>query len=382
MKYTEYYEIMRDNYSIIVPKTMNQNTKFFSKIVSYCFGDRIYSSVEQCPTAGYFTITDNNKNISEDILMMLVHLQHTKKAGEVKSHCGSIIATYNTFDTNNKETLNSSDYQNALTITDDWQTNNYFRNVISISLGGYTLVHHMYNTEKYWNGGIKKAIRTKANFDQFVMLPSGLKFAWMLHKLGWTPDKPLVLFDISSLPIAFAKEMILSWDGSYPLHDWAIKDPIAKGVLLASGQLQEGTRPGAGPKEWDDLWQREIKLWDGIENIIDTMADLKEAEVNKNIVWCSLNVVTDSMGQDIIFKNLDNKPTVFWFSNCYNTSSTGSMIASDVDNIYNIKSRYSTSIDLYQNLKSKLPKDSLIIGSIPVEDYGRHSDGWAGFDWL
>ena len=28
MKYTEYYEIMRDNYSIIVPKTMNQNTKF------------------------------------------------------------------------------------------------------------------------------------------------------------------------------------------------------------------------------------------------------------------------------------------------------------------------------------------------------------------
>ena len=112
------------------------------------------------------------------------------------------------------------------------------------------------------------------------------------------------------------------------------------------------------------------------------MANLKEAEVNKNIVWCSLNVVTDSMGQDIIFKNLDNKPTVFWFSKCYNTSSTGSMIASDVDNIYNIKSRYNTSIDLYQNLKSKLPKDSLIIGSIPVDDYGRHSDGWAGFDWL
>ena len=100
-----------------------------------------------------------------------------------------------------------------------------------MSLGGYTLVHHLFNTEKYRESEVNKA-KSKGQFDQFILLPSGLKFAWLLHQLDWTWDKRLVLYDVSSLPISFAKEMIIDWDRRQPLHEWALEHPIAKSILV------------------------------------------------------------------------------------------------------------------------------------------------------
>ena len=227
----------------------------------------------------------------------------------------------------------------------------------------------MYNTEKYETEFIKKINKeNKTRFEQFVMLPSGLKFAWLLRELSWHPSNKLVLYDVSSFPISFAKEMIVDWDGKQPLHDWALEHPVAKGILIASGQVNEGTRLGAGPKEWDNMWQQEIEKWGGVENIQSIMKKLKTAEENGNITWCTINIAHDFIGQDLIFKNLDSTPLVLWLSNIYDSSPIGGVNATDTENFYKPNSRFSLINKWYDTLKQKLPDKSIIIGSVPKNE--------------
>lgn len=375
MKYHDIYQYLRDNYTFVLDNSniLDRNTLFLIKVASYCLDDKIVQNRSLNETKGYFICHKNNHIVNEDILMLLAKYQLDNEVTTVTTPCGSITAFNNSFDNSNefgvkvrsKEVINTQEYKDVLAIVKDWQTDNYSRNAITTTLGGYSLVHHMYNTEKYENKFVKKAKLNKKEFDQFVMLPSGLKFAWLLRELKWEPDNKLVLFDVSSFPIAFAKEMILSWDGSYPLHDWAMDHPIAKSILVASGQINEGTRPGAGPKEWDNMWEQEIKKWGGVENIVDSMAKLKQAEVNGDIAWCTVNIAHDVIGQELIFSSLENKPTVLWISNIFDSSPIGAINATRVRNVFMIESRLGLIQKWYRNLKSLMPGKSLVIGSIP-----------------
>lgn len=369
MKYYDIYQYLRENYTFVIDQSsLDQNTNFFIKLASYCINDKIIKPSDICKTVGYFTCTKDTRSISEDILMLLVKYQVEHEAGIVNTVDGFITAINKEFPQDKIVTIDTEEFNNVLEITNDWQTKNYTKNAITTTLGGYSLVHHMYNTEKYENKFVSRADRDNKKFNQFVMLPSGLKFAWLLHQLNYEPDKKLVLFDVSSFPIAFAKEMILSWDGSYPLHDWALEDPVAKGILIASGQINEGIRPGAGPKEWDDMWVNEVELWGGIENIKSTMAKLKEAEVNGDISWCTLNIATDTVGQEVIFKNLEDAPTVLWISNIFDSSPVCAINATNKDNFYITDSRLKMTNQWYNQLKNKLPNKSLVIGSVPIEN--------------
>ena len=366
MKYHDIYEYLRENYTFIVKEGFSRNTKFFIKLASYCIDDRIIKPTDTCKTIGYFTCHNDNNIVSEDILMLLAKYQLDNEAGIVKTPCKNLSATNTNFPQDKVLIIDTEEYNDVLEVTNDWQTKNYSRNAITTTLGGYSLVHHMYNTEKYENKFVKRAKLNKKKFDQFVMLPSGLKFAWLLHQLNWQPDKKLVLYDVSSFPIAFAKEMILTWDVSTPLHDWAMSHPVAKGILIASGQINEGIRPGAGPKEWDNMWENEIKLWGGIENIKSTMTKLKEAEVNGDISWCTVNMATDQLGQELIFDNLDDTPTVFWLSNIFDSSPICAINATNQKHFYSKESRITLANKWYKKLRSNLPNKSLVIGSVPI----------------
>ena len=369
MKYYDIYQYLRENYTFVVEQSnLDKNTNYFIKLASYCINDKIIKPTDSCKTIGYFTCTKNTRSVSEDILMLLVKYQLEYEAGIVNTVDGFITAINKDFPQDKIVTIDTEEFKNVLEVTNDWQTKNYTKNAITTTLGGYSLVHHMYNTEKYENKFVKRANKDNMMFDQFVMLPSGLKFAWLLQKLNWQPNQKLVLFDVSSFPIAFAKEMILSWDGSYPLHDWALEDPVAKGILIASGQINEGIRPGAGPKEWDNMWKNEVELWGGIENIKSTMAKLKEAEVNGDISWCTLNIATDTVGQEVIFKNLEDSPTVLWISNILDSSPICAINATNKDNFYIKDSRLEMTMKWYKKLKSNIPSKSLVIGSVPVQN--------------
>ena len=109
--------------------------------------------------------------------------------------------------------------------------------------------------------------------------------------------------------------MIIDWDGRQPLHEWALEHPIAKSILVQTGQCTEGCRPGAGPREWDRMWKEECEKWGGVDNITKTMNQLQHAELMGNISWVSLNLVTDSMGQDVLFNSLENNVLSHIFCN-------------------------------------------------------------------
>lgn len=384
MLYKDHYDLMREHYSICVNPAYNKNTLFFSKLASYSFSDRMYQWPKICKTNGYFEVLKDSDTINEDVLMLLVKLQHNEEVRSVVSPCGSIKSTWKRYKDKEITHPNNQEYKDVLSAIKDWQTPNYTNNVISTSLGGYTLVHHMYNTEVYKNAGVKKAKKDKINFKQFVMLPSGLKFAWLLHQFDWSPDQPIVLYDISSFPICFAKEMIIDWDGIEPLHDWALNHPIAKSILIASGQINEGVRPGAGPKDWDTMWQREIDLWGGLENITKTIKKLKEAEEKGNISWCTINMVNDNKSQSLIFDNLkSDESTLFWLSNVFDSSSVASTIASNKTHLYDVEYRTKELTWLYNNLKNKLPKPCLVLGSIPINRPSVKKDfSWTGYEYL
>ena len=368
MKYDDIYLYLRENYTFIIEaEKFDRNTKFFIKLACYCINDNIIRPSDTCKTIGNFTCTKNNTIVNEDILMLLAKHQLDNEAGVVKTPCGSIVATHSEFSQDKVLTIDTEEFHNVLEIAKAWQTDNYTRNAITTTLGGYSLVHHMYNTEKYENPFVKRAKLNKKKFSQFVMLPSGLKFAWLLYQLNWQPDNKLVLYDVSSFPIAFAKEMILSWDGTTPLHEWALNHPITKGILIASGQINEGTRPGAGPKEWDSMWEKEIEKWGGIENIKATMAKLKEAEVNGDISWCNVNIATDTLGQELIFQNLEDVPTAVWLSNIFDSSPIGAINATRDHDFYIKESRRILANKWYKKLKRMIPDNSLIIGSVPTE---------------
>ncbi|MBR20384.1 MAG: hypothetical protein CMA64_09630 [Euryarchaeota archaeon] len=377
MLYNDYFDIMRYEYSIVLEEGLNDNTNFFAKMSSYAISDRIYKTVEECQTKGYFHITSNNKNINEDLLMLLLKEQHLKKASKVKSPCGTITSYYNEF-TNNEVTIDNKEWNEVLGVAVEWQTDDYIRNKLTMSLGGYTLVHHLFNTENYRESEIKKAKSKGEQFDQFVLLPSGLKFAWLLHQLDWEWNKRLVLYDCSSLPIAFAKEMIIDWDGKQPLHEWALEHPVAKSILVQTGQCTEGCRPGAGPREWDRMWKEECEKWGGVENITKTMNKLQHAELMGNISWVTLNIVTDTMGQDVLFNSLENKQTLFWMSNVFDTATIGSIVAGDKNKLYDVSARHDLCLSTYNTLKNKLPSPTFITGSVPDIN---SDDGWKGSDW-
>lgn len=374
MLYSDIFDLMREEYSIVLDEGLDDNTNLFAKMASYALNDRIYKTVNECPTKGYIHITGRNKNVNEDLLMLLIKEQHSKEVSTIKTPCDSIVCYYKDYK-EDTVTIDGDEYNEVLNVALEWQTDNYLRNKLTMSLGGYTLVHHLYNTERYNINSVKKGFDKVDNFDQFVLLPSGLKFAWLLNQLDWNPSKPLVLYDCSSLPISFAKEMIIDWDGIQPLHEWALEHPIAKSVLVQTGQCTEGCRPGAGPREWDRMWVKECEKWGGVENITKTMTKLQQAELQGDISWVSLNIVTDTMGQDILFDSLDNKPTFMWISNVFDTATVGSITASNKEDLYNIEARQNLCLSTYNTLKSKMPVPSFIHGSIPS------TDGWNGHDW-
>ena len=116
------------------------------------------------------------------------------------------------------------------------------------------------------------------------------------------------------------------------------------------------------------MWKNEVKLWGGIENIKSTMAKLKEAEVNGDISWCTLNIATDTVGQEVIFKNLEDSPTVLWISNILDSSPICAINATNKDNFYIKDSRLEMTMKWYKKLKSNIPSKSLVIGSVPVQN--------------
>ena len=107
------------------------------------------------------------------------------------------------------------------------------------------------------------------------------------------------------------------------------------------------------------------------------MTQLQHAELMGNISWVSLNLVTDSMGQDVLFNSLENKPTLFWMSNIFDTATIGSIIAGDENKLYDIKARHELCLSTYNTLKSKLPNQTFITGGIPIDN----EDGWTGSEW-
>ena len=96
------------------------------------------------------------------------------------------------------------------------------------------------------------------------------------------------------------------------------------------------------------------------------MTKLKEAEVNGDISWCTVNMATDQLGQELIFDNLDDTPTVFWLSNIFDSSPICAINATNQKHFYSKESRITLANKWYKKLRSNLPNKSLVIGSVPV----------------
>ncbi len=374
MKHMDLADYMRENYSIVVDKKSDKFTKFLAKYTSYCVLDKVVSTPEEVKTDGYFYVADDTKLLVEDIMYNLVKLQMEKKVAVTYIPGKKVVAVNKKFKTGEAQ-LSGELYEDIRRINEDWLRGGYTKNAITTTLGGYSMVHHIYNTERYMTGKIKKY--TNIDFNQFVLLPSGLKFLWLLRKFNYTPDKTVVFYDVSSYPLAFVNEMVSHWDPvrDGPLHDWALQNPVTKGILIGSGQTNEGIRPGMGPSYWNNCWERELKEFGDDENIRDTLNLLKQGRVAGNVSFVNLNIAFDQLGTQILLKSLDNDHTLLWLSNIFDSSPISAYTASQERLLYNQDSRMNIAKRLYDNLRQKLPAGSLILGSLPIDG------DWQGFDF-
>ena len=94
MLYSDIFDLMREEYSIVLDEGLDDNTNLFAKMASYALNDRIYKTVNECPTKGYIHITGRNKNVNEDLLMLLIKEQHSKEVSTIKTPCDSIVCYY------------------------------------------------------------------------------------------------------------------------------------------------------------------------------------------------------------------------------------------------------------------------------------------------
>ena len=223
-------------------------------------------------------------------------------------------------------------------------------------------------------GKIKKFLNK--DFNQYVLLPSGLKFLWLLKKFKYTPDKTVVFYDVSSYPLAFVNEMLSNWDGETPLHDWALENPVTKGILIGSGQTNEGIRPGMGPSFWKDCWERELNEFGNVESIQETLELLRKGRREGNISFVNLNIAFDQLGSQILFSNLKNQETLLWLSNIFDSSPISAYTSTISNMLYKQESRKVVANRLYQNVRSKLPAGSLVLGSLPIDGE------WQGWDFI
>jgi len=373
MKHMDLADYMRENYTIVVDKNSSRFSKFLAKYTAYCLDDRIVRTPEEVTTEGYIVIQDECKVVVEDILYNLVKLQTEEEVAEVHTPGKKVIA-YNKKFKKGVRVLEGELYESIREINEDWLRGGYSKNAISTTLGGYSMVHHIYNTERYMTGKIKKFLNK--DISQYVLLPSGLKFLWLLKMFNYNKDKPVVFYDVSSYPLSFVNEMISDWDGITPLHDWALENPVTKGILIGSGQTNEGIRPGMGPSFWKDCWQRELDEFGSVDEIRETLNELKKGRVEGNVSFINLNIAFDQLGSQILFSNLLNDSTLLWLSNIFDSSPI-SAYTSTLDNmLYKQESRKEIANRLYQSVRSKLPKESLVLGSLPIKGE------WQGWDWI
>ena len=373
MKHMDLADYIRKNYTIVVSKDSDRFTKFLGKCTAYCLDDKIVSSIEEVTTDGYIVINKECKLLVEDIIFNLVKIQTEKEAGIVYTPGKKVIAYNKKF--KDKELVFEGElYDDIRQINEDWLRGGFIKNSISSTLGGYSMVHHIYNTERYMTGKIKKY--TYTDFQQFVLLPSGLKFLWLLKKFNYTPDKPIVFYDVSSYPLAFVQEMISHWNPlEETLHDWALDNPVTKGIMISSGQTREGVRPGMGPSSWNDCWERELKEFGSVEEIANTLNLLKKGNANGLVSFINLNIAFDYVGQTILFGSLDKTSTVLWLSNIFDSSPISSYTASNPLFIYKQDARKLVTQRLYNTLRQKLPHDTLVLGSVPIDN------DWNGYDY-
>ena len=373
MKHMDLADYIRKNYTIVVSKDSDRFTKFLGKCTAYCLDDKIVSSIEEVTTDGYIVINKECKLLVEDIIFNLVKIQTEKEAGIVYTPGKKVIAYNKKF--KDKELVFEGElYDDIRQINEDWLRGGFIKNSISSTLGGYSMVHHIYNTERYMTGKIKKYTHT--DFQQFVLLPSGLKFLWLLKKFNYTPDKPIVFYDVSSYPLAFVQEMISHWNPlEETLHDWALDNPVTKGIMISSGQTREGVRPGMGPSSWNDCWERELKEFGSVEEIANTLNLLKKGNANGLVSFINLNIAFDYVGQTILFGSLDKTSTVLWLSNIFDSSPISSYTASNPLFIYKQDARKLVTQRLYNTLRQKLPHDTLVLGSVPIDN------DWNGYDY-
>ena len=372
MKHMDLADYMRENYSIVVDKNSSRFAKFLAKYTAYSLDDRVVSSAKEVKTEGYIEITSECKLVVEDILYNLVKLQ-TEKEVAVAFTPGKKVIAYNKKFKDGEAVLEGDLYEDIRQINEDWLRGGYIKNAISTTLGGYSMVHHIYNTERYMTGKIKKYLNH--DFEQYVLLPSGLKFLWLLKQFKYNPDKQVVFYDVSSYPLAFVNEMISEWDGITPLHDWALENPVTKGILIGSGQTNEGIRPGMGPSFWNDCWQRELDEFGGTSEIRETLNLLKQGRVKGNVSFINLNIAFDNFSTKLMFKNLHNDSTVLWLSNIFDSSPISAYTASQENLLYRDDARKNIAERLYTSVKNLLPTESLVIGSVPVKGE------WQGWDW-
>lgn len=373
MKHMDLADYMRKNYTIVVSKDSDRFTKFLGKYTAYCLDDKIVSTAEEVTTEGYIVVNNDCSLLVEDIIYNLVKIQTEQELAVVYTP-GKKVVAYNKNFTTGEGTFDGELYEDIREMNEDWLRGTFSKNAITTSLGGYSMVHHIYNTERYDTGNTNKY--KKNSFDQFVLLPSGLKFLWLLKQFNYNPDKPVVFYDVSSYPLAFVQEMISHWNPlEATLHDWALDNPVTKGIMISSGQTREGVRPGMGPSFWNDCWERELKEFGSVDEIANTLNLLRKGNANGLVSFINLNIAFDHVGQQILFGSLDKTSTVLWLSNIFDSSPISSYTASNPLFTYKQDARKLITQRLYNTLRQKLPHDTLVLGSVLVDE------AWQGVDY-
>ena len=138
-------DYMRENYSIVVDKKSDKFTKFLAKYTSYCVLDKVVSTPEEVKTDGYFYVADDTKLLVEDIMYNLVKLQMEKKVAVTYIPGKKVVAVNKKFKTGEAQ-LSGELYEDIRRINEDWLRGGYTKNAITTTLGGYSMVHHIYNT--------------------------------------------------------------------------------------------------------------------------------------------------------------------------------------------------------------------------------------------
>ena len=120
---------------------------------------------------------------------------------------------------------------------------------------------------------------------------------------------------------------------------------------------------------------RELKEFGSVEEIANTLNLLKKGNANGLVSFINLNIAFDYVGQTILFGSLDKTSTVLWLSNIFDSSPISSYTASNPLFIYKQDARKLVTQRLYNTLRQKLPHDTLVLGSVPIDN------DWNGYDY-